>query len=176
LTDTSAGDGGEQLLGHAGGNKMKGHPDVILRLNHLLAGELTAIDQYFIHSRLCREWGLGHLYEHIDHEMREEQQHADHLITRILFLEGLPDLSQRRALEVGGDVPEMLNNDLGLEYRVIAELKETIAFCESVRDYETRDILLSLLKDTEEDHTYWLETQIGLIAKMGLANYLQSHM
>jgi bacterioferritin len=176
LTDTSAGDGGEQLLGHAGENKMKGHPDVILRLNHLLAGELTAIDQYFIHSRLCREWGFGHLHEHIDHEMREERQHADCLIARILFLGGVPDLSRRHTLEVGRDVPEMLNNDLGLEYRVIAELKEAISFCESVRDYETRNMLLSLLKDTEEDHTYWLETQLGLIAKIGLANYLQSHM
>jgi bacterioferritin len=155
---------------------MQGHPDIILRLNHLLAGELTAIDQYLIHSRLCRDWGFGRLYEHIDHEMQEERQHADRLITRILFLQGVPDLSQRHALAVGRDVPEMLNNDLGLEYRVIAELKEAIALCESLRDYETRDILLSLLKDTEEDHTYWLETQLGLIAKTGLANYLQSQM
>jgi bacterioferritin len=108
--------------------------------------------------------------------MQEERQHADRLITRILFLQGVPDLSQRHALAVGRDVPEMLNNDLGLEYRVIAELKEAIALCESLRDYETRDILLSLLKDTEEDHTYWLETQLGLIAKTGLANYLQSQM
>lgn len=155
---------------------MKGHPDVIARLNHLLAGELTAIDQYFIHSRICREWGFSHLYEHIGHEMGEEQEHADRLIARILFLEGMPDLSQRSPLNVGRDVPGILGNDLALEYQVIAELKEAMAFCESVRDYETRDILLSLLKDTEEDHTYWLETQIGLIAKIGLENYLQSKL
>jgi bacterioferritin len=153
---------------------MKGHPDVILRLNELLAGELTAIDQYLIHSRMCREWGFEHLYQHIDHEMQEERSHADRLIVRILFLEGLPDVGKRRALNVGRDVPEILSNDLRLEYQVIAELREAIAFCESVRDFETRQILLGLLKDTEEDHAYWLEIQLGLIQKLGLENYLQS--
>ncbi len=155
---------------------MQGHPDVIPRLNHLLAGELTAIDQYFIHSRMCGEWGFNHLREHIGHEMGEEQEHASRLISRILFLEGIPDLSHRNPLKVGRDVPEILRNDLDLEYRVIAELKEAMAFCESVRDYETRDILLSLLKDTEEDHAYWLEIQLGLIAKIGLENYLQTKL
>jgi len=153
---------------------MKGHPDVILRLNELLVGELTAIDQYFIHSRLCREWGFYSLYEHIDHEMREEQDHADRLIVRILFLEGMPDLSRRQPLKVGRDVPEVLHNDIAVEYRVIADLREAMALCESVRDYETRNILLGLLKDTEEDHAFWLEIQLGLIQKLGLENYLQS--
>ncbi|SMF96006.1 bacterioferritin [Methylomagnum ishizawai] len=155
---------------------MQGHPDVILRLNRLLAGELTAIDQYFIHSRMCRDWGFQHLYEHISHEMGEEQAHADRLISRILFLEGIPDLGQRSPLAVGRDVPAILANDLALEYRVIAELREAMAFCESVADYETRNILLTLLKDTEEDHAHWLEAQLGLIAKIGLENYLQSRL
>jgi bacterioferritin len=153
---------------------MQGHPDVIARLNHLLAGELTAIDQYFIHSRMYHEWGFQHLYERIDHEMHEEQAHANALIRRTLFLEGVPNMTQRDALLVGKDVPEMLRNDLAVEYKVIGELKEAIAFCESVRDYETRQILLTLLKDTEEDHAYWLEIQLGLIQKIGLQNYLQS--
>jgi bacterioferritin len=155
---------------------MQGHPDVISRLNQLLTGELTAIDQYFIHSRMCRDWGFNQLYEHIGHEMGEEQEHADRLIARILFLEGTPDLSRRTGLNVGHDVPEILRNDLELEYRVIAALREAMAFCESVQDFQTRDILLALLKDTEEDHAYWLETQLGLIAKIGLENYLQSQM
>jgi bacterioferritin len=153
---------------------MKGHPDVILRLNHLLTGELTAIDQYFVHSRMCREWGFQHLYQHIDHEMHEEQAHADRLIERILFLGGLPDVGKRHSLHIGSDVPGMLGNDLGLEYQVIAELKEAITACESVHDFATRNILLELLKDTEEDHAYWLETQLRLISKLGLENYLQS--
>ena len=155
---------------------MKGHPEVIQRLNHLLAGELTAIDQYFIHGRMCREWGLNRLFEHLDHEMHEEQGHADQLIVRILFLEGIPDLTQRQPLKIGRNVPEMLGNDLGLEYRVIAELKEAIAFCESVHDFQSRDMLRGLLGDTEEDHAHWLEIQLGLISKIGLDNYLQSQM
>lgn len=155
---------------------MKGHPDVILRLNHLLTGELTAIDQYFVHSRMCREWGFQRLYQHIDHEMHEEQTHADRLIARILFLGGLPDVGKRHNLNIGSDVPGMLSNDLGLEYQVIAELKEAMAACESVHDFDTRNILLALLKDTEEDHAYWLETQLQLISKLGIENYLQSQL
>lgn len=155
---------------------MKGHPEVIQRLNHLLAGELTAIDQYFIHGRMCREWGLNRLFEHLDHEMHEEQGHADQLIVRILFLEGAPDLTQRQPLKIGRNVPEILGNDLGLEYRVIADLKAAIAFCESVQDFQSRDILRELLGDTEEDHAHWLEIQLGLISKIGLDNYLQSQM
>jgi len=155
---------------------MKGNADVIARLNHLLAGELTAIDQYLIHSRMYKDWGFNRLYERIHHEMQEEQSHADLLINRILFLEGVPDLSKRDALQVGRDVPGMLKNDLAVEYKVISELKEAMAFCESVGDYVTRDILLALLKDTEEDHAHWLEIQLGLIEKIGLQNYLQTQM
>jgi bacterioferritin len=155
---------------------MKGHPQVIEHLNALLAGELTAIDQYFLHSRVYQDMGLNKLYEQISHEMAEEQSHADLLIKRVLFLEGSPDLSKRDPLDGSTTVPEMLRSDLAYEYKVIQHLREVMAFCESVRDYETRDILLKLLKDTEEDHTWWLEKQLRLIDNIGLPNYLQSQM
>lgn len=155
---------------------MKGDSKVIEHLNHLLAGELTAVDQYFIHSRMYQEWGLSKLHAHVDHEMQEEQAHADLLVRRILFLEGTPDVGTRAALHVGRDVTQMLRHDLDLEYRVIGELREVIAYCETAQDYETRDILQGLLKDTEEDHTRWLEIQLGLIDKIGLPNYIQSQM
>lgn len=155
---------------------MKGDPKAIDKLNQLLAGELTAMDQYFIHSRMYHDWGFEKLYERIDHEMTEETQHADQLIRRILFLEGTPDLSKRDALNIGSDIQEMLANDLKLEIQVVNALKEVIAYCESVKDYQTREILEVMLEDTEEDHTYWLEQQLGLIEKIGLQNYLQSQM
>ncbi|MGY6275605.1 bacterioferritin [Methylomonas sp. MgM2] len=155
---------------------MKGDTKVIEMLNELLAGELTAMDQYFIHSRMYHDWGFEKLYERIDHEMTEETQHADQLIRRILFLEGTPNLSKRDPLNVGSDVPQMLQNDLAVEIQVVNALKEVIAYCESVKDYQTREILEVMLKDTEEDHAYWLEQQLGLIDRIGLQNYLQSQM
>lgn len=155
---------------------MKGNKAIIDTLNALLAGELTAIDQYFVHSRMYEDWGLSKLYERIDHEMDDEKQHADALIKRILFLEGTPDLATRIPLNIGKDVPEMLASDLKLERQVITDLKNAIAQCETERDYQTREILEKMLADTEEDHTYWLEKQLGLIDKVGLQNYLQSQM
>lgn len=155
---------------------MKGDNKVIEQLNKLLAGELTAMDQYFIHSRMYQDWGFGKLYERINDEMQDETRHADALIKRILFLEGVPDLSKRAPLTIGSNVPEMLKNDLELELNVVAALKEVIAFCESVNDSITRKILESMLQDTEDDHTYWLEKQLGLIDRIGLENYLQSQM
>ncbi len=153
---------------------MKGHPNVIAQLQRLLANELTAIDQYFIHSRMYEDWGLHRLYSRIAHETDEEKQHADALIRRLLFLEAVPDMTQRDTLRVGSTVPEMLANDLQLEYDVAAALKEAIVCCESERDFQTREILRRLLEDTEEDHAHWLEQQLGLIEKMGLENYLQA--
>lgn len=155
---------------------MKGDVGVIERLNQLLAGELTAIDQYFLHSRMYEDMGLNELYERISHEAQEEQEHADALTKRILFLEGKPDLATREPLNIGQNVEEMLKLDLQLEYQVVDALKEVIAYCESVKDYQTREILEKLLADTEEDHTYWLEQQLGLIQRVGLQNYLQSKM
>ncbi|WP_404356177.1 bacterioferritin [Methylotuvimicrobium sp. KM1] len=153
---------------------MKGNSQVIERLNELLAGELTAIDQYFIHSRMYENWGFGKLYERIAHEVQDETAHADALIKRILFLEGTPDLSKREPLKVGSNISDMLTNDLELELKVVASLRSVIAFCESVQDYQTREILEGMLKDTEDDHTHWLEQQLGLIDRIGLQNYLQS--
>lgn len=155
---------------------MKGSDQVIAELNHLLAGELTAIDQYFVHSRIYEDMGLDKLYERLDHEREEETDHADQMIKRILFLEGHPDLATREPLNVGKTVSEMLQNDLNVEYSVIKNLKAAIALCESEQDYETRAMLVKQLEDSEEDHAYWLEKQLGLIDKIGLQNYLQSQM
>ena len=155
---------------------MKGNQKVIDTLNSLLAGELTAVDQYFIHSRMYEDMGLSKLYERLDHEREEETDHADQMIKRLLFLEGTPEMSVREPLNVGKTVPEMLKNDLDLEYSVIKNLKAAIAICEQEQDYETRAMLVKQLEDSEEDHAYWLEKQLGLIDKIGLQNYLQSQM
>ena len=155
---------------------MKGSPKVIAALQDLLAGELTSIDQYFTHSRMYEDWGLYKLYERLDHEMDEEKQHADLIVRRMLFLEADPDLSQRKPMKIGKTVPEMLKSDLDLEYQVVHDLKAVIALCETEQDYQTREILEKLLEDTEEDHAWWLEKQLGLINKIGLENYIQSQM
>jgi len=155
---------------------MKGSNKVIDVLNELLAGELTAMDQYFVHSRMYEDWGLSKLYERIGHEMEDETGHADAMIKRILFLEGTPNLSKRDPLKLGSTVPEMLQSDLDLEYSVVKNLKAAIALCETERDFETRAMLVKQLEDTEEDHAYWLEKQLGLIDKIGLQNYLQAMM
>ncbi len=152
---------------------MQGNHQTISYLNELMAGELTAIDQYFIHSRMYQNWGFTKLYERIAHEVGDETNHADALIKRILFLEGRPDLSKREPLKVGNTVEEMLNNDLEVELKVVQNLRKVMAFCESVQDYQTREILRVILEDTERDHAYWLEQQLGLIEKIGLKNYLQ---
>jgi bacterioferritin len=154
---------------------MKGHTEVIDYLKHLLKGELAARDQYFIHSRLYEDWGFSKLYERINHEMEEETQHADALLKRIIFLEGVPDMVPN-AFTFGQTVPEALKLDLALEYEVRAALSKGIELCEKHQDYQTRDILLVQLKDTEEDHAYWLEIQLQLIDKLGLEKYLQSQM
>jgi len=155
---------------------MKGNTKIIDVLNKLLTNELSAADQYFIHSRMYEDWGLKKLHERIAHEQEEELEHASALIERILFLEGTPDVASRDPLNVGKDVPSMLKSDLQVEYEVGQALKDAIALCEQEKDYQTREILEVLLRDTEEDHTYWLEQQLSLIDKIGLPNYLQSQM
>ncbi|WP_353573257.1 bacterioferritin [Candidatus Albibeggiatoa sp. nov. BB20] len=155
---------------------MKVENQVIEKLNTLLAGELAAIDQYWLHSRMYEDWGLQALYERIDHEVDDEKMHSDHLIRRILFLEGKPNIVTRDPVNIGSTVPEMLQNDLDVEYKVVKALKEVIAYCESVSDYVTRDILVQMLDDTERDHAHWLEQQLGLINRIGLENYTQSQM
>ena len=155
---------------------MQGKQKIIDALNTLLRNELTAMDQYFIHSRMYQDWGLTKLFERIDHEFDDEKQHASLLIERILFLEGTPDMTQRDPLMIGTDVPSMLENDLKVEYLVDTLLKDTITLCEQEQDFVTRNMLNTLIDETEMDHAYWLERQLGLIKKIGLNNYLQSQM
>jgi bacterioferritin len=155
---------------------MKGNDKIIASLNKLLAGELGARDQYFTHAEMYRDWGLNELYERTHHEMQEETEHAARLIQRILFLEGTPDLGKPDPLNIGKDVPAMLKNDLDLEYQVVGALREAIALCETEQDYQTREMLEVLLEDTEEDHAYWLEQQLGLLDRIGVENYLQSKL
>ena len=155
---------------------MKGNKTIIDALNVLLANELAAMDQYFIHSRMYHDWGLHKLFERIDHEFDDEKGHASKLIERIIFLEGVPDMSKRDAIHVGKDVPAMLQNDLNVEYAVQKLLKQTMALCEQQQDYVTRAMLQQLLDDTEVDHAHWLEQQLNLIKLLGLPNYLQSQM
>ncbi|AXQ13237.1 MULTISPECIES: bacterioferritin [Shewanella] len=155
---------------------MKGHQQVIDVLNKLLTGELSAMDQYFVHAHMYEDWGLNELYERIKHESDDEREHAAKLIARILFLEGTPDVASRDALTIGKNVQEMLHNDLQYEYKVAANLREAITLCEQLKDYQSRELLELLLEETEDDHMYWLEKQLGLIDKVGLQNYIQSKM
>jgi bacterioferritin len=155
---------------------MQGNPQIIDTLNSLLAGELTAVDQYLIHGEMYADMGLGQLAEKSLHESDHERQHARALIQRILFLEGKPDLSKREALNVGSTVEEMLKADLAVEYHVVKTLTAAIAQCEAAEDFVTREMLRVQLDDTEMDHAYFLEKQLRLIELTGLQNYLQSQM
>ena len=155
---------------------MKGDKEILKNLQNLLNYELAARDQYLAHSRKYQDWGLTKLHAQMDHEMQEEQQHIDAIMNRMLFLEGNPDFTQRENPVVGDDVETMLRNDLEAEVDVAQLLRVTMQMCEEKNDYDTRDILQVLLHDTEMDHIYWLEQQLGLIEKIGLPNYLQSQM
>lgn len=155
---------------------MKGNQKIIDALNSLLANELSAMDQYFIHAKMYEDWGITKLFERINHEFDDEKGHASLLIERILFLEGTPDLSKRDVIHIGKTVPEMLQSDLNIEYSVAALLKKTIAICEGDHDYVTRDMLMTLLDDTERDHAHWLEQQLRLVKMLGLENYIQSQL
>jgi bacterioferritin len=155
---------------------MQGDPQTLALLNDLLAEELSAVDQYFIHAEMYKEMGLDKLFERIDHEREDELEHARTLIARTLFLQGKPNVARRVPIKVGEDVPAMLQADLEVEYRVGALLKQVIAHCESVRDYVTRDALMVLLEETENDHAHWLEQQLKLIELMGVENYQQAQM
>lgn len=155
---------------------MKGDKEIIDILNSLLAGELTAVDQYLIHGEMYADLGFAQLAEKALHESEHERLHARALIQRILFLEGKPDLGKREALKIGKTVPKMLEADLAVEYKVVGDLKKAMAACEKAQDYVSRDLLGVQLEDTEMDHAYYLEKQIRLIELVGLPNYQQSQI
>jgi len=157
------------------GNAMKGDAQVITHLQAQLKNELTAINQYFLHYRMYKHWGLDKLAKKEYEESIGEMKHADKLMDRIFMLDGLPNLQDLGKLMIGEDVPEALACDLKAETSAQATIKDGMAHCESVRDYVSRDLLQGILDDTEE-HIDFLETQIELIGKVGLQNYLQSQM
>jgi bacterioferritin len=155
--------------------RMRGDAKVVEYLNRVLTNELTAINQYFLHARMFAHWGFNKLNEYEYRESVDEMKHADKLINRILFLEGLPNLQQLHKLLIGEGVPEALKCDLQLELQALPLLREAIAYCETVPDFISRELFEDILEG-EEEHVDWLETQLGLIDKMGLQNYLQSQM
>ncbi len=151
---------------------MKGSKEVLIVLAEVLTAELTAINQYFIHAKLCKNWGYNQLADYLKHESIDEMKHADRLSERILFLDGLPNFQLLGRLRIGETVEEILKADLELEYEALPLLKDAIAYSESVRDYVSRDLFADIL-ESEEEHVDMLEKQFDMIARMGIENYVQ---
>ena len=154
---------------------MKGHPEVIDLLNELLTNELTAINQYFIHAKMLKNWGFERLAKKVREESIDEMKHADQVIERILFLEGIPNLQRLNKLRVGETVKEQFESDVQLEYAAIKSLNDWIAKCRTLNDNATEAMLTKILVG-EEDHTDWLETQLGLIKQLGETAYLAEQL
>ena len=154
---------------------MKGDAKVIDHLNEILTGELTAINQYFLHAKMCQNWGYKRLYEHIRKESIDEMKHAEKIVERILFLDGVPNLQKLGKILVGETVPEQLKHDLGLEMDAVKKLNQAIALCVAEGDNTSRELLEEIL-ESEEDHVDWLETQLGLIKTLGESAYLAEQM
>lgn len=154
---------------------MKGHAEIIDILNEVLTGELTAINQYFIHHKLCQNWGYERLSSHIRHESIDEMKHADILIDRILYLDGVPNLQRLFKVNVGETVPEMFELDLQLEKEALARLRGGIEKCVELGDFGSRHLLEEILV-SEEEHVDWLETQTDQISQLGLENYLSQQI
>jgi bacterioferritin len=150
---------------------MKGSPDIIDALNDILTAELTGINQYFVHGRMCENWGYQRLWERLRAESIEEMKHADELIERILFLEGVPNVQRLGKINVGETVPEQLKSDLALERDAIGRLNRGIELCRGREDNGSRHLLEKILR-SEEDHVDWIESQLTLISQLGEANYL----
>jgi len=154
---------------------MKGEPQVIDLLNEVLTGELTAVNQYFLHARMCKNWGYQRLAAKIYHESIDEMKHADKLIERVLYLEGLPNVQRLAKINIGQTVPELLKNDYGVELLAVPLLRKGIKLCRDVADNGSEDLLLQILK-AEEEHIDWLETQLGLLQQLGEGQYLAQQM
>jgi bacterioferritin len=157
------------------GDDMKGDPRIIEYLNQVLGNELVAINQYFLHARMLKDWGLTGLAAHEYEESLDEMRHADALVQRILFLEGLPNLQDLGRLRVGEDAREILRCDLALEIDAMSVLREAVGYCENEKDFVSRELFERILEG-EEEHVDWLETQLELVEKIGLENYLQTQM
>lgn len=154
---------------------MKGDPKVIDALNEILTGELTAINQYFLHARMCKNWGFERIASKVHKESIDEMIHAQNLTDRILFLDGIPNLQKLGKLNIGENVPEQFEADLKLEYEALRNLKTAIKVCFEAADHTSRELLEHILKD-EENHIDWLETQLSLIKEIGKDHYLAQNM
>lgn len=154
---------------------MKGDSQVIAHLNKVLGNELIAINQYFLHAKMFKDWGLKELAEVTYKESIDEMKHADRLVERILFLEGVPNLQDLGKLHIGENTEEIFNCDLTLEMQALPDLRAAIEYCESIKDYVSRELLVDIMEG-EEEHIDWLETQLALVGKVGIQNYLQEKM